>query len=44
MAKKTKIEIELEVDDKGTTKKVSQNSKKLGDNLGKTADGAEKVA
>jgi len=43
MAKKTKIEIELEVDDKGTTKKVSQNSKKLGDNLGKTADGAEKV-
>ena len=43
MAKKTKIEIELEVDDKGTTKKVSKNSEKLGDSLNKTADGAQKT-
>mgnify|MGYP001273837451 CR=1 FL=1 len=41
---KNKVEIDVKVDDKGTTKKMALEAKKLGTELDKTAKGAEKTA
>ena len=43
MAKKNKVFIDIVIDDKGTTKRVAVNAKKLGLALEDTADGAKKT-
>jgi len=44
MAKKNQVYIDVVIDDKGTTKRVAVNAKKLGIELDKAAAGADKAA